>query len=267
MTEVLSVAIDQLMPDPTQPRKTFLKEEVERLAASIAARGILMPLRVLRDEERQCWLIVTGESRWRAARIAGLSHVPCIAVDGEPSEADLLADRIVENSCRVDLQPLDFARAIVKLKALKGVNSQTLAKEMGLSGSGITRAEALLSLPPDVQGMVDDGRVAESAAYEISRLPEEQAQRELALAVAAGKLNRDRVQEAVRGIIGKRNVTPKASRLSCRLDGNISFTLSGCQPLTWDEVLAVLDRVRKEARKLYETGKDVTELARALRAS
>ena len=67
---LLDIGIDHLMPDPAQPRKSFLKEEIERLASSIKARGILQPLRVKRDEERQCWRIVIGECRWRAARLA-----------------------------------------------------------------------------------------------------------------------------------------------------------------------------------------------------
>lgn len=269
MTETLrEIGIDQLMPDPTQPRKAFLAEEIDRLAASIKARGVLTPLRVAFDEERQSWLIVTGESRWRAARVAGLSTLPCLVVHGQPDEADLLADRIVENACRRELQPLDLARALSKLKALKGgCTSQALAQELGLSGAAITRAEALLTLPEDIQAMVDDGRVPESAAYEISRLPDAASQRELAEAVAARRMNRDAVAEAVRGKLGRRNTTPKPSRLACRLEGGISLTLSSGQPLTWDELLSALDQVRKEAKKLCEGGKDVTALARALRAS
>lgn len=265
--EVLSVECDKLMPDPTQPRKSFEVEALQRLAASITARGVLQPLRVLWDDERQSWLIATGESRWRAARLAGLKAVPCIAVQGQPDEADLLADRIVENSCRNDLRPLELARALAKLKALKKCTSQTLAAELGISGAAITRAEALLSLPEGIQAMVDDGSVPESAAYEISRLPDEQAQSNLAQSVAAGRLNRDQVAESVRGTIGKRNVAPKASRLSCRLDSGVSITVSAGQPLTWDALLEAIDRVRREAKKLYDSGKDVTALARSLRAS
>jgi ParB family chromosome partitioning protein len=267
MPQLLSVGISELMPDPTQPRKTFLGEEIERLAASIAARGVLTPLRVLRDEERQCWIIVCGESRWRAARIAGLTHLPCILVEGHPDETDLLADRIVENECRHDLAPLDLARAIAKLKALKAATSQQISKELGLSAAAITRAESLLTLPEDIQSLVDAGSVSESAAYEISRLPEEKSQRELAHAVAAGRLNRSQVTEAVHRAIGKKKIQPKASRLSCRLDGGVSVTVSAGEPLTWDVVLEAIDRIRKEARKLCDTGKDVSALAQVLRAS
>ena len=90
-------------------------------------------------------------------------------MEGELSETEILADQIVENHCRQDLRPLDLARAMAKLKKLKACTSQALAVELGLSGAWHPRAEALLTLPDDVQAMVDDGRLSESAAYEISR--------------------------------------------------------------------------------------------------
>ena len=79
----------------------------------------------------------------------------------------------------------------------------------------------MLTLPPDIQEMVDTGRLAESAAYEISRLDGEQAQRELALAAEGGKLNREKIVEAVRAVIPKRNVVPRSSRVTARLDGPV----------------------------------------------
>ena len=270
MDKLLSVEWDDLMPDPTQPRKSFLKDELERLAASVAARGILQPLRIIRrgdGTDRPSWLIATGESRWRAAKLAGLKAVPCLVIDGQPDEADLLADRIIENACRNDLRPLELARALAKLKALKGYNSLTLAKELGISPAAITRAESLLSLPEDVQALVDSGSVAESTAYEISRLPDEQSQRELARAVADRRLNREAVTEAVRNRVGRR-AAKKTARLVCRLDGGISVAISGTEVLTsWETLLDALDRVRKQARKLCDGGQEVSALARSLRAS
>lgn len=200
-------------------------------------------------------------------RLAKLATLPCIVVEGQPDEADLLADRIIENSCRQDLRPLEFARAVAKLKTLKGCNSQTLAKTLGLSGSAMSKAEALLTLPEAVQQMVDARKVSESAAYEISRLPDERSQCDLAQAVAAGGMSRDQVADAVRGRVGKRNVTGKAGRIACKLDGGVSVTLSAGQPWTWDELLAALDRLRREAKKLCDGGKDVSALAKSLRAS
>ena len=102
----------------------------------------------------------------------------------------------------------------------------------------------------------------ESTGYEISRMPDEQGQRELAHSVAAGRVSRDDAAEAVRRKIGKRNVRPKAGRLSCTLDGGISVTVSSGNPLTWDGLLTALDHLRRQAKKLSDDGKDVSALAR-----
>jgi ParB family chromosome partitioning protein len=265
--QVLMLAVDEVFPDPYQPRQMFDKDSLDRIVASIAARGILQPIRVRWDDQRGCWVIISGEFRWRGTKLAGLTHLPCLPVDGELSESDLLADQIIENTVRNSLKPTELARAVAKLKALKGCNSQALAKELGISGGAITKAEALLSLPEEIQAMVDDGRLAESVGYEISRLPTAESQREVAQEVAATRLPRDAVSELVRGRVGKRNVAPKASRITCKLDGGISFTLSAGQPLTWDDFNFAMDRVRKEAKKLYEGGKAVTDLSRLLRVS
>lgn len=265
--ELLHIPLDEVMPDPWQIRKTFLTEEIERLAASISARGLLQPIRVRRDEQRGCWVIVIGECRWRAAKLAGLTHIPALPMEGEPDAADLLCDQIIENTARNSLRPMELARAIAKAKALKQFTSQELAKELGISGGTITKCEALLTLPDEIQTLVDDGRVSESAAYEISRITDPQGQLELANAVAAGRLNRDQVADAVRSRIGKRNIVSKAGRLSCKLEGGISVTVSSADALTWDGLLTALDALKKQARKLADSGEEVASLARVLRAS
>ena len=266
MTEqLLQVGVERLRPDPAQPRRTFDPDYIQRLAVSIAQRGILQPLRVRPGEDDFFW-IVLGENRWRAAKEAKEETVPCIVVAGaDVSEIDILSDQITENELKASLRPLELARAISKLKALKKCNSRVLAEELGLSGAAITRAEALLTLPFDIQEMVDGNRLAESAAYEISRLDGEQAQRSLALAAEGGKLSREKIVEAVRAVIPKRNVVPRSSRVTAQLD-RLSITVSGSEPLTWDGLLTGLDRLRKEAKKLCEGGKEISDLAR-LRAS
>ena len=265
--QLLELAVDQLMPDPTQPRKQFHQEELERLAASIKARGVLQPLRVVFDQERQCWLIVTGESRWRAAKLAHIDNLHCIAIDGRPDEADLLADRIVENHCRVDLSEIDFANALHKLRALCKCTGQALAEELGISPAAISRSSALLSLPEDVQRLVALGQLPGSTAYEISRLPDAEAQRELAGAAASRRLSRADIAERVQARIGKKAVKPKASRLACRLEGGIGITVSSGEALDWDSLLAALDRLRRAAKRLSESGEDISALSRALSPS
>jgi ParB family transcriptional regulator, chromosome partitioning protein len=267
-SQVLEVPVNDLMVDPSQPRRVWVPSELDRLATSIAARGILQPLRVIRDGERKCWRIVTGESRWRAAKLAGLATVPCLPVEGGLSESDMLADQIVENHCRHDLRPLDLARAMAKLKKLKSCTSQTLAVELGISGASVTRAEALLALPADVQAMVDDGRLAESAAYELSRVKNEEAMRELANQIVASRLNRDQVIEAVRLKVGKKNVAPKAGRVAGKLDG-VSFSFAfAAGELTPETLLGAIEKIRSRLKAMQrDDHRDVSALAELLRAS
>jgi ParB family chromosome partitioning protein len=264
----LHIPLGELMVDPNQPRRVWVQSEIDRLAASIAARGILQPLRVMWDDERKCWRIVCGESRWRAAKQAGLETVPCLPVEGVLSETDILADQIVENHCRQDLPPLSLARAMFRLKKLKSCTSQDLAAELGISGASVTRAEALLTLPDDVQAMVDDGRLAESAAYELSRLRDEDAMRMMAGMVVASRLNRDQVIEAVRQKVGKKNVAPRAGRVTGKLEGvSFSFAFSAGE-LTPDTLLRALDQIRSKLKELQRSDhKDVSALSDLLRAS
>jgi ParB family chromosome partitioning protein len=219
------------------------------------------------DKERKCWRIIIGESRWRAAKLAGLTTVPCLPVVGELSETEILSDQIIENTVRHSLLPLELARAMAKLKALKRCNSQTLAAELGISGASITRSESLLTLPEDVQALVDDGRLVESAAYEISRLPDPESQREMGHMVAACRMNRDQVIEAVRQKVGKKHVQPKAGRVAGKLDGvSFSFSFSAGE-LTAEALLAALDKIRSKLKELQKGDhRDVSALADLLRA-
>ena len=258
----------QIVPDAAQPREDIPPDHIERLATSIQARGgLLQYIRVRWDPALGKYVIITGHCRWLACEKAKLDPVPCVVVTCELSEEDILQDQITENEIRQGFRPLARAKALSRLKALKKCTSQALAAMVGLSGAGIARSEALLSLPEDIQELVDAGKIPESTAYEISRLPDEASQRALGIAVAAGKrVSRDSVAEEVRNRVGRKNVNPRGARLALRLEGGITVTVSAGRPLTWEDFNAALDRVRREAKKLYDGGKDITELTR-LRAS
>ena len=264
---LISIGINELIPDPTQPRKHFAPETVERMAVSLKAQGVLAPLRVLRDKERQCYRIVVGETRWRAAKLAGLTQLPCIVIEGQPTEADLLAARLVENSCRNDLRPLELARGIATLKSLLRCPSQEVATRLGISNASVSRAEALLSLPEDVQELIDGGSLAENAGYEISRLPGAPSQREMARLIVAGRLSRDQVVEAVRKQVGKKHVQPRGGRVTGKLEG-VSFTFSFASgELTPEALLRAIDQIRSKLRALQRDDKDMSALSDLLRAS
>jgi ParB family chromosome partitioning protein len=266
--ELLYVGVAQIFADPTQPRKKFDPGELEKIARSLKSRGFLQPIRVCFDKERQAYRLVVGESRWRAAQIAGIEEIPCIVAEGEPDDASLLADRLIENVCRSDLRPLELARGIETLKRLRKCTSQEVAAELGISGASVSKAEALLSLPEDVQRLVDDELLAESCAYEVSKLPDEDSMRELANQIVACRLNRDQVIEAVRLKVPKRAVQRTAGRVAGKLNG-VSFSFSfGAGQLTPEILLKAIEQIRGKLKELQKgESKDVSALADLLRAS
>ena len=109
--KVLFLPVDAIVPNPDQPRKHFSQPELEELAASIRALGVLQPLTVRRRNGG--WELVAGERRLRAARLAGLTQVPCLSVQADSQSSSLLA--LVENLQRRDLDFWEEAQALRRL--------------------------------------------------------------------------------------------------------------------------------------------------------
>lgn len=174
--------------DP-QPRTEFDEAELARLAESIKRFGQLAPIRVRHDPERGTWVVLVGERRLRACRLAGLERVRVEFVERAMSEADVLAEQVVENAVRADLQPVEQARAYERLMALNGWTAQQLAETLGVEPTNVYRSLGLLRLPEDVAAKVDAGEIKATAAYEISKLQIADEQRELAVRVVAEGLD------------------------------------------------------------------------------
>lgn len=206
------IHVDQVIPDPSQPRTEFSPEAIERLAKSIQDKGQLAPIRVRWSAEHAKWVIVCGERRWRAARAAGLEAIDCQFIDGELSEAEKLEQQMIENLLREDLSPIEQARGFSALMELHGWNGKQVAESLHIPASTVSRALALLDLPDDIQGKVDSGELAARSAYEISKLNDKSRQRDLA-AQAANGMTLKQTQEAVR----KRPAKPRQGNTRKRL--------------------------------------------------
>jgi ParB family chromosome partitioning protein len=155
--------------DPDQPRKTFGAAELDELATSLRTRGMLQPIRVRWDEEKGVWVIVTGERRWRASLLAGLDKIPAIdASKGAPE--DVLADQLVENCLRQDLDPIEQARAIRRLMDQSGWSQARVSSELGLSTGAISKSLRLLDLSPKEQEDVSRGNLTVKDAYGRARM-------------------------------------------------------------------------------------------------
>jgi ParB family chromosome partitioning protein len=200
----MEIALDRIVPDPHQPREEFEEDTLRRLAESLKARGQLQPIRVRWDEGQGAYVILVGERRWRAARMAGLATLSCVVADGEMDAGELLAIQLVENCVREDLKPIEQAHAYRTLMERMGWSGNRLAQELGIAQSSVVHALALLELPDGVQERVEGGTLAPSTAYEISKAPDRETQVALADAAVSEGLTRAEVAEFVQAVKARR---------------------------------------------------------------
>ncbi|MGD2044541.1 MAG: ParB/RepB/Spo0J family partition protein, partial [Acidimicrobiia bacterium] len=153
----LEIPVDDIKPNPDQPRSRFDDESLEELAASIVEVGVLQPVVVSRDDDGGLYLIA-GERRWRAARRAGLSSIP--AVVRGATGATTLVEALVENVQRQDLTPLEEAHAYKQLLENSGMNQEQVAERVGKSRPAISNTLRLLQLPGPVQSLIDSGALS-----------------------------------------------------------------------------------------------------------
>ena len=166
---VLSLPVGDISPNPNQPRRVFSPAELDELALSIREVGILQPLTVRRGEHG--WELIAGERRLRAAALAGLAHVPCLAVEADDDRSTLLA--LVENVQRQDLDFWEEALALDKLMSVCGLSQSEAAKKLGKSQSAIANKLRLLQHSPAVLQKLRAASLTERHARALLRLPEE----------------------------------------------------------------------------------------------
>jgi ParB family chromosome partitioning protein len=204
--DALTIPLDRIVPDPDQPRKEFDEGPLAELAASLKTRGQLQPIRVRWSAEVDRWVIVAGERRYRAALMAGLASLVCVEAKWTMTPEEILEEQLVENALREDLRPIEQARAFKALVDRRGCSYRQLAESLNISHMAITRALNLLTLPAAVQERIESGQLAPSVAYEVSKLEDPEAQREVAARVVAEGLSRAETVEAVR----KAAIRPRA---------------------------------------------------------
>jgi ParB family chromosome partitioning protein len=203
----LALPLDQIIPDPNQPRKEFDPEALAELAESLKTRGQLQPCRIRWSAEASKWVIVVGERRYRAAIMAGLPTLLCVESSTPQTPEEILEDQLVENCVREDLSAPDQAAAFRKLMDLRGWSYRQLGAALNLSAGQISRVIDLLDLPESVQDQVRSGELAATTASELSKAGDPEIQVQLAQqAVAEGWSRseaREKVQEATKRPRGK----------------------------------------------------------------
>ena len=169
---ITQVPVSEIEPNPNQPRRVFDEEALRSLAASIAEYGLISPITVRLHYGR--YELVTGERRLRAAKLAGLTRVPCIVLDLDMEESGLLA--MVENLQREDLDFIEAARGIENLIRMFGMSQEEAARRLGLSQSAVANKLRLLKLPPDILAALRDKGLTERHGRALLRLEDAQRQ-------------------------------------------------------------------------------------------
>ncbi len=190
------IPINRLQPNSDQPRKSFDQEALKELAQSIKEHGVIQPIIAVARGEN--YIIIAGERRYRASKIAGLKTVPVIVRDYSDSEMREIA--LIENLQREDLNPIETAIAIKQLIDLYGFTQDELAQKLGKSRPVIANTLRLLSLEPEVLTLVEKGKLQPGIARAIITLPREQ-QILMAKKASDGKMTAREVEKAVQELI------------------------------------------------------------------
>ncbi|MBR1983386.1 MAG: ParB/RepB/Spo0J family partition protein [Clostridia bacterium] len=165
---VTEIDIGSIFANPNQPRKVFNETALRELADSIEKHGVIMPIIVNRSGDR--YMIIAGERRFRASKIAGLSKVPVIIKNY--NERQIKEISLIENLQREDLNPIEAANAMKSLMSDYGLSQEDLADRIGKSRPAIANTLRLLSLSPEVMKMVESGKLSAGHARALLPVPQ-----------------------------------------------------------------------------------------------
>ena len=182
-----TLPLREIEPDPAQPRKQFDDDALNQLADSITENGLLQPIAVRPKKLGTGYIIIAGERRWRAARLAGLDEVPVIIKDVSDEQAAALA--LIENLQREDLNPIEVAEGCHQLIEKYGLTQETAAKKLGKSRSSVTSSMRLLALPQEVRHKVSEGILSAGHAKVLLGLPTQELMQQAAEEIEANGLN------------------------------------------------------------------------------
>lgn len=192
-----TLRISEIEPRSDQPRKTFLHESLEQLADSIAQVGVIQPI-VVRESTLLAgtYEIIAGERRWRAAKMAGLSEIPAVVLDGDDLKAAQVS--VIENVQREDLNPLEEAQAYDALIRRFGLTQEQVSKQVGKSRTAITNILRLLQLPEEVLELLRRGDISEGHARALLGLKNRDQMISLAQKIVEKELSVRDVERTVR---------------------------------------------------------------------
>ncbi|OOM75857.1 ParB/RepB/Spo0J family partition protein [Clostridium sp. BL-8] len=196
-TSKLLISINKIKSDEEQPRKLFDSEKIAELAESIKTHGIIQPL-ILRKHNEDQYVIVAGERRWRAAKMAGLREIPAIIM--ELSSRDILEISLIENIQRQDLNPIEEALAYKKLLNDFKITQEELSKRIGKSRVAIANTIRLTNLDERVQQYIVESIITEGHGRALLAISDNEKQYEIAQKVIDEKLSVRELEKLIKKI-------------------------------------------------------------------
>lgn len=203
------VDISLIYANPNQPRKNFDETALKELAMSIKTHGIIQPIVLNRAEDGK-YMIIAGERRWRAAKIAGLTQIPAFIRNYTPKQIKEIS--IVENLQREDLNPIEAARAIKQLMDEYDLTQEAVADRIGKSRPAIANTLRLLTLPSDVVDMIENNKLSAGHARCLIPLSSSLEQTKVAQTAVAKKLSVRDLEKLVKNLLNPAKERPKAEQ-------------------------------------------------------
>lgn len=185
--DISTLRISEIEPNKNQPRKSFNNETLKQLADSIREHGVLQPL-IVRSIASGDYMIIAGERRWRAAKMAGLSEIPVLIRD-DLSEEQAMQIAMIENLQRENLNPIEEALGYKELIDKFGMTQDKLAQVLGKARSSVANSLGLLSLPNGVQELLRNGSLSAGHCKALKKVKDAALMTELAHKAAEGELS------------------------------------------------------------------------------
>jgi ParB family chromosome partitioning protein len=203
--EVIQIDVNELNANPLQPRGTITPESLVDLVDSIKEHGVLEPLVIAKTPAG--YQIIAGERRWRAAKLAGLSHVPAIIRETTPK--GMLEMALVENVQRVDLNPLDRAKGFERLLNEFGLTTSEVAVKIGKSVAYVSNSIRLLTLPDALKDGLLSGLISEGHARALTAIDDQDLMIEAYKIILRESGSVRRAEELARRMKQKLNLPPR----------------------------------------------------------
>ncbi len=261
--EIREILIADVIVDP-QVRREFDLTPLNELAASLKESGQQQPI-LVRQRGNKFGLIF-GERRLRAAQLAGWTKIRAIVTQVDLTESEIVQRQLIENMQRVDLCPLEVAKGMRQLMELNGMKAGVVATRLGVSAATVTKHLGLLKLPEAIQAKVASGKIAPSAAYELSRVSDDVDRDQLAEDLVAGRINRDGLAGAIKA--RSKSDKPKQSEVTTRvtalLGGGRTVTVLG-PSLNLEGFIDLLEELLNKARKVRPQGVELGTFSKMLR--